>query len=92
MLWLCDLDSPKMPYAIRLLIKFSLKPTRYSIDADFTRLKLVQGKKESEIEEEVKRKEAERSIAHKSGKSVGKENDADITAQFDAQDDEDVVF
>ena len=52
----------------------------------------MQGKKESEIEEEFKRKEAEKSMAHKSGKSVGKENDADITARFDAQDDEDVVF
>ena len=70
----------------------SLQNDRYSIDTDFTRLKLVQGKKESEIEEEFKRKEAEKSMAHKSGKSVGKENDADITAQFDAQDDEDVVF
>ena len=63
-----------------------------SIYLDFTRLKLVQGKKESEIEEELKRKEAEKTMALKSGKSVGKENNADITAQFDAQDDEDVVF
>ena len=52
----------------------------------------MQGKKESEIEEEFKRKEAEKTMAIRSGKSVGKENDADITAQFDAQDDEDVVF
>eukprot|EP00563_Minutocellus_polymorphus_P019909 CAMPEP_0197716218 /NCGR_PEP_ID=MMETSP1434-20131217/1180_1 /TAXON_ID=265543 /ORGANISM="Minutocellus polymorphus, Strain CCMP3303" /LENGTH=252 /DNA_ID=CAMNT_0043300539 /DNA_START=20 /DNA_END=778 /DNA_ORIENTATION=- len=59
---------------------------------DFTRLKLVQGKKESQMEEERKRKEAEKTMALKSGKSVGKENSADITAQFDAQDDEDVVF
>ena len=52
----------------------------------------MQGKKESEIEEEFKRKEAEKKVALKSGKPVGKENSADITAQFDAQDDEDVVF
>lgn len=43
---------------------------------DFTRLKLVQGKKEEEIVSTVEAKEA----------------DKDITAQFDAQDDEDVVF
>ena len=48
--------------------------------------------KQNEIEEEMKRKEAARSSALKSGKSIGKENDADITARFDAQDDEDVVF
>ena len=59
---------------------------------DFTRLKLVQGKKEAQIEEEMKRKEMEKASALKSGRSVGKENSADITSQFDAQDDEDVVF
>ena len=67
-------------------------PSYHRTNADFTRLKLVQGKKESEIEEEFKRKEAEKKVALKSGKPVGKENSADITAQFDAQDDEDVVF
>lgn len=59
---------------------------------DFTRLKLVQGKKEAQIEDEMKRKAIEKASALKSGKSVGKENGADITSQFDAQDDEDVVF
>jgi V-type H+-transporting ATPase subunit D len=49
---------------------------------DFTRLKLVQGKKEQQIKEEQKRKAAEPSP----------ENDADITAAFDAGDDADVVF
>mmetsp|Transcript_28262 Transcript_28262/g.34918 ORF Transcript_28262/g.34918 Transcript_28262/m.34918 type:complete len:238 (+) Transcript_28262:220-933(+) len=44
---------------------------------DFTRLKLVQGKKDSDIPTE-------------SSKPVDADND--ITAQFDAQDDEDVVF
>ena len=72
--------------------RFVSMPSYHPTNADFTRLKLVQGKKESEIEEELKRKEAEKKVALKSGKSVGKENSADITAQFDAQDDEDVVF
>ena len=44
------------------------------------------------MEEEMKRKAIEKASALKSGKSVGKENGADITSQFDAQDDEDVVF
>lgn len=60
--------------------------------ADFTRLKLVQGKKEAEIEEEQKRKDAEKMAALKAGRTVKATNDADITAQFDAQDDADVVF
>lgn len=52
---------------------------------DFTRLKLVQGKKE-ETEKEMKKKMLE-------SKAVEKvENDEDITAQFDAQDDPAVVF
>ena len=54
---------------------------------DFTRLKLVQGKKEQQLEEEAKRKDAEPKT-----RAAGKENDADITAAFDAGDDEDVVF
>jgi len=53
---------------------------------DFTRLKLVQGKKEQEQAAEAKRKAALPNPA------LGKENDADITAAFDAGDDEDVVF
>jgi V-type H+-transporting ATPase subunit D len=52
---------------------------------DFTRLKLVQGKKQEEIKEEAKRKAA-------AGILPGKENDEDITADFDATDDADVVF
>mmetsp|Transcript_50614 Transcript_50614/g.122140 ORF Transcript_50614/g.122140 Transcript_50614/m.122140 type:complete len:205 (+) Transcript_50614:624-1238(+) len=63
---------------------------------DFTRLKLVQGKKEIEEKENQKKKDA----AIKAGlvKATatplkgGKENDGDITAAFDAGDDEDVVF
>lgn len=43
---------------------------------DFTRLKLVQGKKEDDIPKPT----------------AAKTKDNDITAQFDAQDDEDVVF
>ncbi len=45
---------------------------------DFTRLKLVQGKKEEE--------EANKENLKDNGK------DTDITANFDAQDDADVVF
>ena len=51
---------------------------------DFTRLKMMQSKKEQELKkaaEEAPVKEA-----------AGKENDEDITAAFDANDDEDVVF
>ena len=50
---------------------------------DFTRLKLVQGKKE---EEQLKLQKLRKSPAY------GKENDQDITAEFDAGDDADVVF
>lgn len=49
---------------------------------DFTRLKLVQGKKEVELKREAAQK----------AKENAKTNDSDITAAFDAQDDEDVVF
>jgi hypothetical protein len=57
--------------------------------ADFTRLKLVKGKKEVELAKELKLKEE----AKAAGKlPTGKENEEDITAQFDAQDDADVVF
>ena len=48
---------------------------------DFTRLKLVQGKKEDDIPK-IESKRADLKI----------KNDEDITAQFDAQDDADVVF
>jgi len=53
---------------------------------DFTRLKLVQGKKEVEAKAEAKRKAA------LPAEPAGKENEADITAAFDAGDDVDVVF
>mmetsp|Transcript_35102 Transcript_35102/g.52182 ORF Transcript_35102/g.52182 Transcript_35102/m.52182 type:complete len:249 (-) Transcript_35102:719-1465(-) len=55
---------------------------------DFTRLKLVQGKKEEQLAVE----EALKAKAVAEGKAPGKENDQDITAAFDAQDDADVVF
>jgi V-type H+-transporting ATPase subunit D len=51
---------------------------------DFTRLKLVKGKKEFYLKEEMKRKAAL--------PSPEQENEADITAAFDAGDDADVVF
>jgi V-type H+-transporting ATPase subunit D len=61
---------------------------------DFTRLKLVQGKKEVENKAIQKAKDAEKAEALLSGKTIpeNKENDADITAAFDAADDADVVF
>lgn len=58
---------------------------------DFTRLKLVQGKKEQDLEEERKQKEANEK-AGLTTTAPGKENETDITAAFDANDDEDVVF
>eukprot|EP00538_Stauroneis_constricta_P005112 CAMPEP_0119551040 /NCGR_PEP_ID=MMETSP1352-20130426/4428_1 /TAXON_ID=265584 /ORGANISM="Stauroneis constricta, Strain CCMP1120" /LENGTH=246 /DNA_ID=CAMNT_0007597047 /DNA_START=75 /DNA_END=815 /DNA_ORIENTATION=+ len=53
---------------------------------DFTRLKLVQGKKEADLAVANKKKAAMKAQA------PGKENDADITAAFDANDDAEVVF
>jgi len=56
---------------------------------DFTRLKLVQGKKQ----EEQKREKIAHDKEVAAGKKVIKEtNEADITAEFDAADDADVVF
>lgn len=60
---------------------------------DFTRLKLVQGKKEVEEKATLKALEEKKEMAKKMGKlHVDKENDEDITAVFDANDDEDVIF
>jgi len=52
---------------------------------DFTRLKMVQSKKEAAISEARKENEA-------NGLNQVKANEADITADFDAGDDADVVF
>jgi hypothetical protein len=62
--------------------------------ADFTRLKLVQGKKGEELKENAKMKAREEAEILAAGKTIskGKENSQDITAQFDAADDADVVF
>lgn len=59
---------------------------------DFTRLKLVQGKKQHEIKEQERQKEEDIKAGKVIPSTDGKENDQDITAQFDATDDEDVVF
>lgn len=61
---------------------------------DFTRLKLVKGKKEIEQKAEEKLKEAEKARKLAAGEVIhdGKENEEDITAAFDANDDTDVVF
>lgn len=59
---------------------------------DFTRLKLVQSKKEVEIQEERKSKEAEMADKLAKGFTFEKANEEDITANFDAGDDVDVVF
>lgn len=53
---------------------------------DFTRLKLVQGKKQDELKENVVNN------ATNKMKNLDINKDKDITANFDAQDDEDVVF
>lgn len=55
---------------------------------DFTRLKLVQGKKEVEQKLAREKKDAEAKL----GLGLNKENEEDITANFDAGDDADVVF
>lgn len=59
---------------------------------DFTRLKLVQSAKEAENKIKAEEEAAAKKLAMLKGVVLQKENDADITAQFDAQDDEDVVF
>jgi V-type H+-transporting ATPase subunit D len=61
---------------------------------DFTRLKLVQGKKEVEEKANQKKKELEMKAAALAGSPIllDKENNTDITAAFDANEDEDVVF
>ena len=61
---------------------------------DFTRLKLVQGKKEVENKAIQKAKDAEKLAALQNGTPLpGKENDADITAAYDAiTEDAEVVF
>jgi V-type H+-transporting ATPase subunit D len=61
---------------------------------DFTRLKIVKGKKEIEYAREAKQKADQKAKDKAAGKVPLSEvvNDADITAAFDANDDEDVVF
>jgi len=61
---------------------------------DFTRLKLVQGKKQIEQAAAQKVKDTAAAKTALSGvpSAAGKENDGDITAAFDVNDDQDVVF
>jgi V-type H+-transporting ATPase subunit D len=60
---------------------------------DFTRLKLVQGKKEIETKAIQKAKDAAKVAAIQSGTPLEKENDADITAAYDGiTEDAEVVF
>lgn len=59
---------------------------------DFTRLKLVQSSKEDAIKEKAKEDAKKLEIAKAKGEVLQKTNEEDITAQFDAEDDEDVVF
>ena len=61
---------------------------------DFTRLKLVQGKKVQEEVAQAKRKAEfdKETTSHAHDHAPGKENEQDITAEFDANDDEEVVF
>jgi len=58
-----------------------------SIHPDFTRLKLVQSKKEVLVKEQM-----EEAALQKKAEAMAALNDEDITAQYDAQDDEDIVF
>ena len=63
---------------------------------DFTRLKLVQSKKENDLKEAKRLKDLAEAEAKKAGKIVApkkqKVSDVDMTANFDAGDDADVVF
>lgn len=59
----------------------------HCVPVDFTRLKLVKGKKEEEMKNEQAIKD--KLIAEGKLKEI---NEADITAEFDAADDADVVF
>lgn len=59
---------------------------------DFTRLKLVQSSKEAALKEKALEDEKAKKLARENGEVLAKTNDADITAQFDAEDDVDVVF
>eukprot|EP00804_Cyclotella_cryptica_P023481 CCRYP_012123-RD/>CCRYP_012123-RD protein AED:0.44 eAED:0.44 QI:0/-1/0/1/-1/0/1/0/247 len=62
---------------------------------DFTRLKLVQSKKENDLKEEKRLKDLAEAEAKKAGKIVAPKktgSDVDMTANFDAGDDADVVF
>jgi hypothetical protein len=52
----------------------------------------VKGKKEIEFKREAAQKERENAKIMVSGKAQPKQNNKDITAAFDADDDEDVVF
>lgn len=59
---------------------------------DFTRLKIVQSKKEAAIEEERKKADAEKEDKLKKGLTIEKASEEDILANCDAGDDADVVF
>jgi V-type H+-transporting ATPase subunit D len=59
---------------------------------DFTRLKLVQGKKQVQLKIEEAIKEAERKAEFASGRVRQEQKDQDITSNFDVSDDADVVF
>lgn len=62
---------------------------------DFTRLKLVQSKKEADMKEAERLKQIEVELAKKAGKVVVAKKvteSEDMTANFDAGDDADVVF
>jgi V-type H+-transporting ATPase subunit D len=76
-------------FIIPTTIMLTCRPHSWYID--FTRLKLVQGKKEEQIKIEEAAKEAARKAEAASGR-VRKELDHDITANFDVTDDSDVVF
>jgi len=59
---------------------------------DFTRLKLVQGKKRDELAKEQAEKDKAADEMRRAGISAPKHTEEDLTAGFDASDDADVVF
>ena len=60
--------------------------------SDFTRLKLVQGKKRDELAKEQAEKDKAADEMRRAGISAPKHTEEDLTAGFDASDDADVVF
>lgn len=85
------LDNVTIPKIERVLDHISRELDELERE-DFTRLKLVQSKKHAEIAERQKLKDAEMAKKMEQGLTITKANEEDITANYDAGDDVDVVF